>query len=118
MKRTIPALAGVLALAALNTGCISTTETVYNEPERLKIEFENDTAGKLFYEALSKRPRSSRSESKTDISIPIVFEHKHQVIEGANVAFNDAVRRCDTNGDGKITEQEARIFADAGSKSQ
>jgi len=118
MKRTIPALAGVLALAALNSGCISTTKTVYNEPERLKVEFENDTAGKLFYEALSKQPRSNRSESKTDISIPIVFEHKHQVIEGTNVAFNDAVRRCDTNGDSKITELEARIFAEAGSKSK
>jgi hypothetical protein len=30
-----------------------------------------------------------------------------------SAAFNQAVRRCDTNGDGKITEQEARIFATA-----
>ena len=118
MKRIIPALAGLLALAAINSGCISTTKTVYNEPERLKVEFENDAAGTLFYEALSKQPRSNRSESKTDISIPIVFEHKHQVIEGTNVAFNDAVRRCDTNGDSKITELEARIFSEAGSKSK
>jgi len=118
MKRIIPALAGWLALTAINSGCISTTKTVYNEPERLKVEFENDSAGKLFYEALSRQPRSNRRESKTDISIPIVFEHKHQVIEGTNVAFNDAVRRCDTNGDGKITELEARIFSEAGSKSK
>ena len=116
MKKTIPALAGLLALAAINSGCISTTKTVYNEPERLKVEFENDSAGKLFYEALSKTAQPNRSESKTDISIPIVFEHKHQVIEGANVAFNDAVRRCDTNGDGKITELEARIYSESACK--
>jgi len=116
MNKTITACAASLAFASLNTGCISTTKTVYNEPERLKVEFENDTAGKMFYEALSKSPRSNRSESKTDISIPIVFEHKHQVIEGTNVAFNDAVRRCDTNGDGKITELEARIYSESAAK--
>ena len=118
MNTLTSTLAGLLALTVISSGCISTTKTVYNEPERLKVEFENDSAGKLFYEALSKAPRSNRSESKTDISIPIVFEHKHQVIEGTNVAFNDAVRRCDTNGDGKITELEARIFSEAGSKSK
>jgi hypothetical protein len=26
--------------------------------------------------------------------------------------FNESVRRADTNQDGKITEREARIFAD------
>jgi len=118
MKNIIATLTALLALASFNTGCIHTTKTVYNEPERLKVEFENDAAGRLFYEALSRTPLPNRSESKTDISIPIVFEHKHQVIEGANVAFNDAVRRCDTNGDGKITEMEARIFSEAGSKSK
>ena len=119
MKKTIPALAGLLALASCNTGCISTSQTVYHDPERIKVEFENDTAGKLFYEALSKaQPRPGRSESKTDISIPIVFAHKHQVIEGNNVAFNDAVRRCDTNGDGKITELEAKIYSESGSKAK
>jgi len=116
MNKTIPTLAMLLALASLNTGCISTTKTVYHDPERFKVEFENDTAGKLFYETLSTQPKSNRSESKTDISIPIVFEHKHQVIEGTNVAFNDAVRRCDTNGDGRITEMEAKIYSESATK--
>jgi len=34
------------------------------------------------------------------------------VVRSENAAFNHAVRRCDTNQDGKITEQEARIFAE------
>ena len=103
----------VLIVTLLNVGCISTERTVYQEPERVKVEFENDAAGRLFYEALSKlESRHDRNESRTSISIPVVFEHKHRVVDGENVAFNQAVRRCDTNGDGRITEQEARIFAE------
>ena len=113
--RRMSALA--LALAALNTGCISTEQTVYQDQERVKVEFENDTAGRLFYEALSKQQsRSGRSESKTEVSIPVVFDHKRRVVEGESVAFNRAVRRCDTNGDGRITELEARIFAEQAEK--
>ncbi len=107
----------VLIVALLNAGCISTERTVYQEPERAKVEFENDAAGRFFYEALSKlESRHDRNESKTSISIPVVFEHKHRVVDGENVAFNQAVRRCDTNGDGRITEQEARIFAEQAEK--
>ena len=106
-----------LALAALNTGCISTDETVYRDQERIKVEFENDAAGRLFYEALSQaRGSHARSESKTELSIPVVFHHKHRVVEGENFAFNRAVQRCDSNGDGRITELEARIFSESTSK--
>ena len=103
-----------LALLTFSTGCISTEKTEYRDEERVKVEFENDTAGRQFYEALSQlESRHHRSESKTELSIPVVFDHKHRVVEGDNVVFNDAVRRCDTNGDGKITELEARIFSES-----
>jgi len=97
----------------LVTGCISTEKTEYREVERVKVEFESDAAGRAFYEGLAKlQSRRNRTESKTDISIPVVFEHRHRVVEGENVAFNEAVHKCDTNGDGKITETEANIFAE------
>jgi hypothetical protein len=97
---------------AIGSGCISTEKTTYRDAERMKVEFENDSAGRLFYEALSKTAaRYNRSETKTEISLPIVFEHKARTVDGDNLVFNSAVRRCDTNRDGKITEQEARIFS-------
>ena len=112
-KSAGPAAMVTLALALLNSACISTERTVYQEPERVKVEFENDAAGRIFYEALSRmQSRHDRNESSTSISIPVVFEHKHRVLEGENMSFNRAVHRCDTNGDGRITEQEARIFAE------
>jgi hypothetical protein len=40
-----------------------------------------------------------------------VFSHERKVVRGPNKGFNDAVRRCDTNADQRITETEARIFA-------
>ena len=117
-RRAVRGMSGLaLALAAMNTGCISTEKTEYSDTERIKVEFENDTAGRQFYEALSKlQSRHGRSESKTEVSIPVVFDHKRRVVEGESVAFNRSVRRCDTNGDGRITELEARIFAEQAEK--
>jgi len=101
------------AAVAVTTGCIHHKKTVYRDEERVKVEFENDAAGRMFYEALSRAPRSrEKRESKTDVSIPIVFSHSTETITGENHAFNEAVRECDTNQDGRITETEARIFAD------
>jgi hypothetical protein len=113
----LQSLTALAASALLAAGCISTEKTEYREAERAKVEFESDTAGRSFYEGLAKlQSRRNRSESKTDISIPVVFEHRHRVIEGETLAFNDAVRKCDTNADGKITESEARIFSEHMSK--
>jgi len=111
MKFAPFASALVLVLLVTN-GCISTEKTTYRDVERMKVEFENDTAGRLFFETLSKSSlNQNRSESKTEISLPIVFEHKVRTVDGDNIVFNSAVRRCDLNCDGKITEQEARIFS-------
>jgi len=101
------------AVAWMLCGCIHTHETVVHDESRTPVSFESDAAGRTFYEALSRIPDSGkRGESKTEIVIPIVFEHERKVVTGQNYAFNDAVARCDTNRDGIITEQEARIFAD------
>ena len=101
-----------LALAAvLSTGCIHTTNTTTKDEARVPIEFENDTAGRIFYEALSRIPDSNgRDESESEVSLPVVFSHKQKTVRGPNLGFNSAVRRCDTNQDGRITEVEARIF--------
>ena len=101
--------AGGLLLA----GCITHEETVYRDTERTRIEFENDTAARVFYEALSKPSnRDGRTESKTEVDLPFVLHDKRKVVSGPNAAFNKAVALCDSNQDGKITEQEARIFAE------
>jgi hypothetical protein len=100
------------ALGILLTGCISHKSVVYQDVERVKVEFESDAAARLFYETLSRNSATGKhSESTTTISIPIVFQNEQKVVPGRNVEFNEAVAICDSNKDGKITEAEARIYA-------
>ena len=95
----------------LGAGCISHQDTTYRDVARVPVEFENEVAGRIFSEALSRTRPSHPSESRTDVSIPVIFESKHREVTGPNAAFNDAVARCDTNKDGRVTETEAKIFA-------
>ena len=95
------------------SGCISHQETVYRDVEQTSVEFENDTAARIFYEAMSEAATAqARSESTTEVDIPIIFEHQRRVVSGPNAAFNESVRSSDTNQDGKITELEAKIYAE------
>jgi hypothetical protein len=106
-----PAMVLAAMVAGFSSGCISHDETIYQDTERMPVSFESETAGRVFFEALSKRPGGRSDETSTEVNLPIVFHHKVKTVRGPNAAFNDAVLRCDTNRDGKITELEANIFA-------
>lgn len=112
MKLRLLPTALLAIVAAALTACISSKETIYRETERMKVEFESDTAARLFYEAFTKSPESrQRNEKTTKFIIPVIIDHQRTEKDSENTAFNLAVRRCDTNGDGKISEPEARIYA-------
>ena len=110
MKSTLVPL--LMVASVLSSGCIHTSQTEVRDETRMPVEFETESAGRVFYEVLSKRPDPrNREESNTEISLPLVFSNEHRVVTGPNHAFNQAVRECDTNHDGKITESEARIWS-------
>jgi len=109
--RSILRLSVVVGAVLCLAGCIDHSETTYRDAERVKVQFESEKAGRIFYEALSKMPFHDQGESHTEVSIPVVFDNKYTVKSGDNEKFNEAVRRCDTNKDGVITEAEAAIFA-------
>ncbi len=105
-----------MACALLLAGCITHESNVTRDAARTSVEFENDSAARIFYEALSHGAcRDSQGEATTKFEVPVVFEYKRHVVTGPNAAFNRAVELCDTNHDGKITEAEAKILA-AGKK--
>jgi len=111
MKRLKLELIAIAVLGVALAGCITHKSVVYQNVERVKVEFESDAAARLFYETLNKISGDRHSESTTTISIPIIFENEQKTVPGPNVRFNDAVAACDSNKDGKITELEARVFA-------
>jgi hypothetical protein len=106
----------LLSVPAFGAGCISHQDTTYRDVPRAPVEFENEAAGRIFYEVLSKIRPAQAAELRTDISVPLIFDSRHCEVTGPNIAFNDAVARCDTNRDGRITELEAKIFAQNSSK--
>lgn len=112
LQKFLPVAAGVL-LGAVGWGCVSHQETVHRNEQRLPISFETDAAARTFYEAVEKvRASSTPTESKTEFHIPVILSHEITTVNGPHQVFNESVRRADTNQDGKITEKEARIFAD------
>jgi hypothetical protein len=113
MKKSIAVFAGAAASALLLAGCITHETNTTRDAERTKVEFENDAAARIFYEVLSRGTcNEGQRETTTKFEIPVVFEYKHHVTTGPNAAFNRAVELCDTNHDGKITEAEAKAFAE------
>ncbi len=102
-----------LSVGLLMVGCISHQQTVYRDVERRPVEFENDAAARIFYDTVMRsRNSGERTEVRTDVSLPVVFAHRKRVVTGPNAAFNEAVTMCDTNKDGRVTVQEARIYAE------
>ena len=112
MTTRIVSLTSLAILSFLTPGCISHQSTVYRDVERASVEFESDAAARLFYETYTKQYAGrKRPESTTEVGLPIVFSHERKVVTGPNFSFNEAVDICDANNDGRITEQEARVFA-------
>jgi hypothetical protein len=107
-KTNLPVFLAVLTLC----GCVQSHKTVVNQTSCVAVSFQNETASKIFHEAVHRfLIPEEREESTTSFSIPFLYEYERKVVRGSGHAFNKAVLLCDTNHDGHITEREARIFA-------
>ncbi|HWD17861.1 MAG TPA: hypothetical protein VHB20_01170 [Verrucomicrobiae bacterium] len=103
--------AASLASGIWFAGCTDCSQTTYREAKRTAVEFESEAAGETFYAALNRMPFHGETEDRSHFEIPVVFHYTSIVKSGENEKFNEGVKRCDTNKDGRITEVEARIFA-------
>ena len=99
----IPTAIGLISM----TGCVTRT-TVKNEP-RETIHFGSERAAQTFYEAyLANR---YPSDKKNVVAVWIGLPYRHYTVSTDNVHFNQAVQSTDRNGDGVISEEEARDYA-------
>jgi len=98
----IPTAIGLISM----TGCVTRT-TVKNEP-RETIHFGSERAAQNFYEAyLANR---YPSDKKNVVAVWIGLPYRHYTVSTDNVYFNQAVQSTDRNGDGVISEEEARDY--------
>lgn len=94
-------------------GCVNVNETVYQERNRVPVEFESEHAANTFYDAMHRPTfQGLHSSSQTNLQLPIVFSHSRTVKAGENMIFNHAVAVADTNRDQVISESEAHIFSE------
>ncbi|MBL9205840.1 MAG: hypothetical protein JNN01_12180 [Opitutaceae bacterium] len=111
LRFSIPGAALVTALSL--SGCINASSTVKVDQPRRQVSFENETAGRLFYETLSHVQTSRPAgENKTSVSLLLVNVERREVT-GPNSLFNEAIDVCDSDHNGTITLTEATIYRNA-----
>jgi hypothetical protein len=104
----------LLSFALLaGAGCVSYQETKSPDVARTPVAFASDKAARLFYEAFTAAGGAGRQTERETCTLLFFTYTKTGAVPGPNAWFNEAVRFCDTNGDGQITEVEAEIFARA-----
>jgi len=109
-KSLLPLLSFALLAGA---GCVSYRETKYTDVKRAQVTFASDKAARVFYEAFNAVGDVGRKTESQTCTLLFFTYTKTGTVQGPNASFNEAVRFCDTNGDGQITEAEAEIFAHA-----
>jgi hypothetical protein len=109
----------LLSFALLTSaGCVSYRETKYTDVKRTQVAFASDKAARIFYEAFTAAGDVGRKTEKHASTWFWLTSYDSCTVQGPNVLFNEAVRSCDANGDGQITESEAEAFARLSNKSQ
>ncbi len=107
---------GVFSL--LSAGCVSSTKTTYVDEVRVTVRFESAKAETRFYEAIPRnRARIAavgQPQETNGVNVILVAVRERKVTSGPNRDFNTAVRFCDVDLNGFISEAEADGFWSSG----
>jgi len=107
LKRLL-ATAGLLTLGLLPTGCISIERHIeFSDVDRLKVTFENKEAARIFFGTMS-RMKLYHSEQTIQTFFLVGWRVRWNLHE--TEWFNHQVRRTDIDGNGLVTEQEAKTM--------
>jgi hypothetical protein len=105
-----------LAICAVAAGgCLinSSSEKVL-EPDapRTTVQFESEKAMAAFQKEVQGRYRSGGGERGSGaFAIPFVIAVAEKRVLSENAFYNTQVRNADVNGDGTISDAEARVYA-------
>jgi hypothetical protein len=109
-------LVAPLALCAVaGGGCLinSSNEKVL-EPDapRTSVQFESEKAMAAFQKETQNRYRAGGGERGSGaFAIPFVIAASEKRVLSENAFYNTQVKKADVNGDGTISDVEARVYA-------
>ena len=109
-------LVGPLAICALaGGGCLinsSRTKVIEPDAPRMSVQFQSETAMAAFQKAAENRYRTGGGERGSGaFAIPFVIAASETRVLSENAFYNTQVRKADVDGDGSISEAEARVYA-------
>ena len=114
MKPTqLNVILGTLVVSLLGGGCVTfyrKTEEIGAKEPRLTVDFETEHAAQLFNSTVEKKLRQPAPTDNSRVGVPFVTFYSKTRVMSENARYNAEVVKCDSNGDGKISEAEARTY--------
>ena len=109
-------LVGPLTVCALSGGgCLinsSNTKVIEPDAPRTSVQFQSETAMAKFQKAAENRYRAGGGERGSgSFAIPFVIAASETRVLSENAFYNTQVRKADVDGDGTISDAEARVYA-------
>lgn len=103
------------AVSLLSSGCATRRAAEAAPAPRVRLEFETPQATQWFYQGLASQNAAPEQGAGRNGSRPeVMVRVAHSGGSHRRVSLREAVRECDLNHDGVISEAEARAFAERG----
>jgi hypothetical protein len=113
--RALVLVAPLAVCAMAGGGCLinsSSERVVEPDAPRTGVQFESETAMATFQKEAEHRYRAGGGvQGRGGFGIPFVIGVSEKRVLSENAFYNTQVRKADVNGDGSISDAEARVYA-------
>jgi hypothetical protein len=103
------------ACAVAGGGCLinsSSKKVLEPDAPRMSVQFQSETAMAKFQKAVDHRYLAGGGEQGSGaFAVPFVIAASETRVLSENAFYNTQVRKADVNGDGSISDAEARVYA-------
>jgi hypothetical protein len=107
--------APVAACVIAGGGCLinsASKKVVEPDAPRMSVEFQSETAMANFQKEVNNRYLAGGGEQGSGaLAVPFVIAASETRVLSENAFYNTQVRKADVNGDGSISDAEARVYA-------
>jgi hypothetical protein len=115
LTRSIAWSIAAAAAVALCGGCLinsSNEKVVQPDAKRVAVDFESEQALATFQKAVAARYAGDGGVvSRSGFAIPFVIGASEKRVLSENAFYNAQVVKADADGDGRLSEAEARVYA-------